>query len=285
MDHGDPSERHVVRRVARRRRDRDPPAGDPHHDRRADAGRGQGDPAAAARRGDRRRDVARRAVVRRPPDHDVAAAAARPAPRHVRVHGREPWQQPGELPAAPRRPHRACRRVVRPARGRCRLRFAEPRPSAAEGRQRPLPAQRTAARLRDRGDRAGSRPGDRACRADPAAFDLGVVSSGASLVAAAVVAAAALAWVNVVRPEIHDAAERAVDDRLAETRHVADRDVARRPRPTPPTPWSNRRCPPLRSVEGVPFTTRIEVDVAIGQTGSQGFSVPRRLRRSRSPTS
>ena len=27
-------------------------------------------------------------------------------------------------------------------------------------------------------------------------------------------------------------------------------------------------------VEGVPFTTRIVVDVAIGQTGSQGFSVP-----------
>ena len=54
--------------------------------------------------------------------------------RHVRVHGREPWQQPGELPAAPGRPHRACRRVVRPARGRRRVRFAEPRPSPAEGR-------------------------------------------------------------------------------------------------------------------------------------------------------
>ncbi|HEX4982625.1 MAG TPA: hypothetical protein VFV63_13045 [Ilumatobacteraceae bacterium] len=93
------------------------------------------------------------------------------------------------------------------------------------------------------------------------------------LVAAAVVGAAALAWVNVVRPELRDAAERAVDDRLAEidtspsaTSPVSDIDVGDSPVET--------TVPVAPVVEGVPFTTRIVVDVAIGQTGSQSFSVP-----------
>ena len=93
------------------------------------------------------------------------------------------------------------------------------------------------------------------------------------LVAAAVVAAAALAWVNVVRPELRDAAERAVDDRLAE--------IGPSPTATPPAPDINEgesatatTLPVVPIVEGVPFTTRIEVDVEIGQTGSQGFSIP-----------
>jgi hypothetical protein len=96
------------------------------------------------------------------------------------------------------------------------------------------------------------------------------------LVAAAVVAAAALAWVNVVRPEVRDAAERAVDDRLAELDASASATTL--------APASDvgdvgdavvETTLPVAPVdEGVPFTTRIEVDVAIGQTGSQSYSVP-----------
>ena len=96
---------------------------------------------------------------------------------------------------------------------------------------------------------------------------------GYVLVAAAVVGAAALAWVNVVRPELRDAAERAVDDRLAE--------VSASPTATSLAPETDTAdlvvestLPPAPVNEGVPFTTRIKVDVAIGQTGSQGFSVP-----------
>ncbi len=93
------------------------------------------------------------------------------------------------------------------------------------------------------------------------------------LVAAAVVGAAALAWVHVVRPELRDAAERAVDDRLGEL-------------DTTPTPTSiatdtgsgdavvGTTVPVAAADEGVPFTTRIQVDVEIGQTGSQSYSIP-----------
>lgn len=93
------------------------------------------------------------------------------------------------------------------------------------------------------------------------------------LVAAAVVAAAALAWVHVIRPELRDAAERAVDDRLAEidassTATTIPLDVV------PGDSVVDTTLPAVPVVEGVPFTTRIVVDVAIGQTGSQGFSVP-----------
>ena len=94
------------------------------------------------------------------------------------------------------------------------------------------------------------------------------------LVAAAVVGAAALAWVNVVRPELREAAERAVDDRLAEL------DTS----PTSPTPAAvsdddsgavaATTLPAAPVDEVVPFTTRIKVDVEIGQTGSQSFSIP-----------
>jgi hypothetical protein len=94
-----------------------------------------------------------------------------------------------------------------------------------------------------------------------------------ALVAAAVVGASALAWVNVVRPELRDAAEQAVDDRLAEL------DAS----PTATTPAVEvgtdgsvvATTQPVAPVDvATPFTTRIEVDVEIGQTGSQSFSIP-----------
>jgi hypothetical protein len=99
------------------------------------------------------------------------------------------------------------------------------------------------------------------------------------LVAAAVVAAAALAWVNVVRPELRDAAERAVDDRLAELDVSASATTLAPASDVGDVGDSGdavvETTLPVAPVdEGVPFTTRIEVDVAIGQTGSQSYSVP-----------
>ena len=104
------------------------------------------------------------------------------------------------------------------------------------------------------------------------------------LVAAAVVAAAALAWVHVVRPELRDAAERAVDDRLAEL------DTS----PTATTVAAQfddgdsvvATTLPIAPVdEGVPFTTRILVDVGDRADRIAGLQRPDPTRRSRSPTS
>ena len=105
------------------------------------------------------------------------------------------------------------------------------------------------------------------------------------LVAAAVVAAAALAWVHVVRPELRDAAERAVDDRLAETRRVADGDDRSRAETDTgdsvveidPARRSGRR---RRAVHDADRGRRRDRTDRLA-----GLQRPGRLRRSRSPTS
>jgi hypothetical protein len=97
--------------------------------------------------------------------------------------------------------------------------------------------------------------------------------AGLVLVAAAVVGAAWLAWVHVVEPELHDAAEQAVDDRLAEL-ETSPTATSVAVNVVPGDSVVPTTLPAVPVVEGEPFTTRIVVDVAIGQTGSQGFSVP-----------
>jgi hypothetical protein len=92
-------------------------------------------------------------------------------------------------------------------------------------------------------------------------------------VAAAVVTAAALAWVRVVRPELRDAAERAVDDRLAEL-DTSPTATTLAPQTAEGDAVVTTTVPVAPVDDAVPFTTRIEVDVEIGQTGSQGFSIP-----------
>ena len=72
---------------------------------------------------------------------------------------------------------------------------------------------------------------------------------------------------------LHDAADRAVDDRLAEL-DTAPTATTIAVNPAPGDSVVETTLPAVPVVEGVPFTTRIVVDVAIGQTGSQGFSVP-----------
>ena len=140
--------------------------------------------------------------------------------------------------------------------------------------QRPLPSQRTPARLRDRGDRAGSRSGDRACRADPATVDLGPFRLARRSSPRRWWVPRGSAWVHVVEPETARCRRAGGRRSTRRARNVADRDVASPSTSSPVTPWSPTTLPAVPVVEGEPFTTRIVVDVAIGQTGSQGFSVP-----------
>ncbi len=139
--------------------------------------------------------------------------------------------------------------------------------------QRPLPAERTPTRLRDRGDRAGSRSGDRACRADPAAFDLGPFRLARARRRGG--GGRRGAGVGPRRPAGDCATPqsgRSTTDSPSSTRRRPRRRIA--VNVAPGDSVVETTLPAVPVVEGVPFTTRIVVDVAIGQTGSQGFSVP-----------
>lgn len=86
----------------------------------------------------------------------------------------------------------------------------------------------------------------------------------------AVAALAVGAWFGVIRPELRDAAQRAVDDRIAELSPggPADDDVI-----IPPS--GSGTVPPATPVdEGAPFTVRLPLQLAVGATGSDSSLVP-----------
>jgi hypothetical protein len=90
---------------------------------------------------------------------------------------------------------------------------------------------------------------------------------------AALVGLVVAAWLGVVRPEIRDAADRAVADRMltvdpgpGPTTTVADAAT------NPGTPGDTP--PPGVIDEGEPFTTRLALSVGVGTTGSESFRVP-----------
>jgi hypothetical protein len=107
-----------------------------------------------------------------------------------------------------------------------------------------------------------------------------------ALGAAAVVAALWLAWVGVVRPELRDAAERAVDDRIAEVDGgdesvdgTTDGQDGAPGGTTPgdvvttgPTPATT--APPQGDEDGPPFVTRIALLVDVGVRNSAAYAVP-----------
>jgi hypothetical protein len=104
------------------------------------------------------------------------------------------------------------------------------------------------------------------------------ISSGAAWKALAVVVAlgaVALAWLGVVRPELRDAAERAVDDRIEElgaapeatTPGVDDTVPPDEPEELPPSAIA-------AATTGEPVSYRIAVDVGITQERSESISVP-----------
>jgi hypothetical protein len=109
-----------------------------------------------------------------------------------------------------------------------------------------------------------------------------------ALGAAAVVAALWLAWVGIVRPELRDAAERAVDDRLAEVDQNEGSDGAEgttdgqdgAPGATEPGEVATTGAPPVATSpppeddEGVPFVTRLALLVDVGVRNSTAYAVP-----------
>lgn len=93
---------------------------------------------------------------------------------------------------------------------------------------------------------------------------------GRALATAAVLAAIVLAWFAVVRPEIRDAAERAVDDQLDEL-SVAPPTTSPEPSATLPI---DEPTVAVDEPSGTPVSYRIAVDVGVNQERSESVTVP-----------
>lgn len=92
-----------------------------------------------------------------------------------------------------------------------------------------------------------------------------------ALAVAAGLAAIVAAWFGVVRPEIRDAADRAVDDRLGDTTVTVPTTVAQAPvTTTAPEPEPGVAA----GLGGDPVAYRIAVDVGITQERSESLTVP-----------
>jgi hypothetical protein len=90
---------------------------------------------------------------------------------------------------------------------------------------------------------------------------------------AALIAGAALAWVAIVRPELRDAADRAVEDRLGEDPVVAAPGDTVTPA-AGTTPPSTPATVAPGAAEGDPFTVRIPASVPVGQRAPASYTVP-----------
>jgi hypothetical protein len=91
-----------------------------------------------------------------------------------------------------------------------------------------------------------------------------------TLLLAAAVAAIVLAWFAVVRPELRDAAERAVDERIDELEPAADPGAP----PLPTTPQTTAPGTGEGDDRGEPFAARLPLTVGIGLVGSDVVAVP-----------
>lgn len=94
---------------------------------------------------------------------------------------------------------------------------------------------------------------------------------GRLLALAAAVAAIVLAWIGVVRPELRDAAERAVDDRVADIEALASPTTIV---PTSTVPVDVAVAQGAVAEIGEPASFRIAVDVGIAQERSDSISIP-----------
>jgi len=116
---------------------------------------------------------------------------------------------------------------------------------------------------------------------DPASATLSLVQPptvpgsliGRVLVAALLVGAAVLAWVSVIRPELQDAADRAVDERVDElvdtTPAVTSTTVA-----VTTVPDEQQTEPVVPEPEGEPTFVRLSVDAPLTQTVDDTYTVP-----------
>jgi hypothetical protein len=185
----------------------------------------------------------------------------------------------------------------------CRLHLVDPA-GRVDGQFDPpavgvAPGASSLVQLRARATRGGFRPGDRQLDFEIEATepDHGAARGRATLVQtptipvralarlaaiAAVVGAAALAWFGVVRPELRQAADRAVDDRIAELTEAGqlpNGTVAPVPVTTPPpgTGAPASTVPSQIVVGPAPVTYadyRIDVDAAIDQERRGSTVVP-----------
>jgi hypothetical protein len=97
---------------------------------------------------------------------------------------------------------------------------------------------------------------------------------GRALAAAAAVVAVLVAWVAVVRPELRDAADRAVEDRLGEL-SAATQTTEPSATTTLPSDDETEVADPATDAQlGDPISYRLAVDVGITQERSQSLSVP-----------
>jgi hypothetical protein len=94
-----------------------------------------------------------------------------------------------------------------------------------------------------------------------------------ALATAAVVAAVVAAWFGVVRPELRDAAERAVDERISEL-DAAPTTTLLEPSVTVPTLVDEPTEAPTNEPAGEPVSYRIAVDVGVNQERSESVTVP-----------
>lgn len=104
------------------------------------------------------------------------------------------------------------------------------------------------------------------------------------LIAALVLAASALAWFGLVRPELREAAGRAVDERLAELLAAGDGTNAPTDATDPTNPGvdAGAGLPEIPAgpapTDGEPYSVRLALRVAAGGTNSDGTRIPDGLR-------
>ena len=98
-------------------------------------------------------------------------------------------------------------------------------------------------------------------------------SAWRTLGVAAAMAALAVAWFSIVRPELRDAADRAVDDRIAQLDATTTPDTAPAAAVTVPAGQAQQSSVVVAD-EGAPVSYRIAVDVGISQERSESVSVP-----------
>lgn len=95
-----------------------------------------------------------------------------------------------------------------------------------------------------------------------------------ALAVAALLAALVLAWFAVVRPELRDAAERAVDERIDDLAEATETSDAT-PGPAATTaPTTETTAPPNDGASGEAFSTRLVVSPGIGETADASYAVP-----------
>jgi hypothetical protein len=96
---------------------------------------------------------------------------------------------------------------------------------------------------------------------------------GRALLAAAALVAVLVAWFGVVRPELRDAAERAVDDRIDDLEVVPETTVVTVAPTLPPDDGDDTAALAVAEI-GEPVSYRIALDVGITQERSQSLAVP-----------